>query len=111
MLYLIKSDLGILKMNYKSEYKRTNELVKGMPWAWTSEYSGDLNNKLVRYANGPKQFARWIVCYSSHGLNSELRVRQYKCVNLGIRANSSQAGNRASCGHDLGLSLSSFNLT
>ena len=39
------------------------------------EYSGDLNSKLVRYSNGPKQFARRMVRYSSHDLNSELKVR------------------------------------
>ena len=38
-------------------------------------YSGDLNNELVRYSNGPKLFDRRMVRYSSHGLNSELLVR------------------------------------
>ena len=37
-------------------------------------YSGDLNSTLVRYSNGPKQFARRMVLYSSHDLNSELKV-------------------------------------
>ena len=40
-----------------------------------TSYSGDLNSELVRYLNGPKQFARRMVCYSSHDLNSELIVR------------------------------------
>ena len=40
-----------------------------------NNYSGDLNSELVRYSNGPKQFARQMVRYSSHGLNSELIFR------------------------------------
>ena len=39
------------------------------------KYSGDQNSKLVRYLNGLKQFAGWMVCYSSHDLNSKLEVR------------------------------------
>ena len=35
-------------------------------------YSGDLNNRLVRYSNGWKQSDRRMVCYSSHGLNTRL---------------------------------------
>ena len=38
-------------------------------------YSGDLNSELVRYSNGPKQFTRRMVCYSSHDLNGKLKVR------------------------------------
>ena len=37
-------------------------------------YSGDLTSELVRYSNGPKQFARQMVRYSSHDLNSKLKV-------------------------------------
>ena len=37
-------------------------------------YSGDLNSGLVWHSNGPKQFFRWIVHYSSHVLNRELIV-------------------------------------
>ena len=37
-------------------------------------YSGDLNSQLVRYSNGCKQFASRMVRYTSHGLNSELKV-------------------------------------
>ena len=43
--------------------------------------SGDLNSKLVLYLNGPKQFVRWMVCYSNHVLNSKL----YVCISLRSR--------------------------
>ena len=43
-------------------------------WRSLRLYSGDLNSDLVRYLNGPKQFVCWMVCYSSHVLNSELIV-------------------------------------
>ena len=35
------------------------------------DYSADMNSKLVRYLNGPKQFVPSMVHYSSHILNSE----------------------------------------
>ena len=38
-------------------------------------YSGDLNNELVRYSNGSKLFDQWMVPYSDHHLNNELKVR------------------------------------
>ena len=40
-----------------------------------TQYSGDLNSKLFWHSNGPKQFARQMVGYSNHGLNSKLIVR------------------------------------
>ena len=39
-----------------------------------SKYSGDLNNGLVRYSNGPNMSDRLMVCYSSHGLNTDQKV-------------------------------------
>ena len=38
-------------------------------------YNGDLNTELVRYSNGSKLFDRWMVPYSDHHLNNELKVR------------------------------------
>ena len=42
---------------------------------WPNEYSGDLNKELDRYSNGSKLFDQWMVPYSDHHLNNELKVR------------------------------------
>ena len=41
---------------------------------WKRSTVRDLISELVQYSNGPKQFARRMVCYSSHDLNGELKV-------------------------------------
>ena len=38
-------------------------------------YSGDLNNELVWFSNGPKQLVPQMVHYLGHVLNSKLKVR------------------------------------
>ena len=45
-------------------------------------FSWDLNSKLVWKSNGPKQFAPWMIHYSSHVLNSKLisHIRMVKSL-------------------------------
>ena len=43
-------------------------------WLLEVRYSGNLNSELVQYSNGPKQFARQMVRYSSNDLNSKFRL-------------------------------------
>ena len=53
----------------------------------TKKYKWNLNSKLVRYSNGPKQFLRWMLRYLSHVLNSKLIVHFWngkKFSNRGI---------------------------
>ena len=46
-------------------------------------YSGDLNSKFIWYLNGQKQFIPWMVCYSSHVLNSKLIVHYLNSTKSG----------------------------
>ena len=64
---------GKRKYEYDSDEDIEVKNIPGYPCFFN--YSGDLNRELVRYSNGPKQLARRMVRYSSHDLNSELKVR------------------------------------
>ena len=51
----------------KNKHERANLAFKYV-------YSGDLNNGLVRYSNGPNMSDHQMVCYSSHDLNTGEKV-------------------------------------
>ena len=53
--------------------KSTNKWAK----IYISKYSRDPNTGLVRYSNGWKQFANWMVYYSSHEVNTGVFVCYY----------------------------------